>query len=265
VVVLVRDLPAAVVDYSGLGFTVVDGGTHAGGATHNALIGFADGTYLELIAFTRPPLLDLVRWLDALRVLPLALLGRPALERRFVRRAAGGEGLTDWAVVPLTLDDATRLGSRVSLAGPFVGHRVRTNGTRISWDVFVPRDEELPFVVVDRGARSLRMPAESAFAHPNGVVGIASIGLDVRDAETSARRYAPFLEGECARTDAGWRFWLSCPDGGHQATIALASSPRAGRGTITRRVHSLTLRTADRACRGPLDTCRTHGARILIV
>jgi catechol 2,3-dioxygenase-like lactoylglutathione lyase family enzyme len=53
VVILVAELERAIADYTTLGFTVQRGGTHAGGSTHNALVGFADGSYLELIAFLR--------------------------------------------------------------------------------------------------------------------------------------------------------------------------------------------------------------------
>ena len=51
VVIHVADLDAAIADYASLGFNVQRGGTHADGATHNALIVFADGSYIELIAF----------------------------------------------------------------------------------------------------------------------------------------------------------------------------------------------------------------------
>ncbi|PMP81392.1 MAG: VOC family protein, partial [Roseiflexus castenholzii] len=53
IVILVRDLLAAIDDYTALGFTVTPGGVHADGATHNALVAFVDGGYLELIAFRR--------------------------------------------------------------------------------------------------------------------------------------------------------------------------------------------------------------------
>ena len=52
VVIRVRDLEQTIADYNELGFAV-QRGTHADGATHNALIGFADGSYFELIAFLR--------------------------------------------------------------------------------------------------------------------------------------------------------------------------------------------------------------------
>ncbi|MGH7248283.1 MAG: VOC family protein, partial [Pseudomonadota bacterium] len=50
VVVAVADLDTAGATYTQAGFTVVRGGKHNIG-THNALIAFADGSYIELIAF----------------------------------------------------------------------------------------------------------------------------------------------------------------------------------------------------------------------
>ena len=54
VVMVVRDLDSATDDYRRRGFTVTPGGEHADGLTHNALIPFADGSYLELVAFHEP-------------------------------------------------------------------------------------------------------------------------------------------------------------------------------------------------------------------
>ncbi len=51
-VIVVKDLDQAAQDYQQLGFTVVPGGQHPVGS-HNVLISFADGSYLELIAFYR--------------------------------------------------------------------------------------------------------------------------------------------------------------------------------------------------------------------
>ena len=50
IVIAVPDLDVARKSYEALGFTVVPGGRHPVG-THNALIAFADGAYVELIAF----------------------------------------------------------------------------------------------------------------------------------------------------------------------------------------------------------------------
>lgn len=50
-VILVEELEDAVAGYEELGFTVTPGGEHADGLTRNALVPFADGTYLEIVAF----------------------------------------------------------------------------------------------------------------------------------------------------------------------------------------------------------------------
>src|SRR5947208_13694479 len=47
-VIIVKDLPQAAKDYEQLGFTVVPAGRHPVGS-HNALIAFRDGSYLEII------------------------------------------------------------------------------------------------------------------------------------------------------------------------------------------------------------------------
>ena len=52
IVIAVHDLDAAVADYRALGFQVAIGGRHPGRTSHNALVVFADGAYLEIIAWT---------------------------------------------------------------------------------------------------------------------------------------------------------------------------------------------------------------------
>ncbi|HZP95489.1 MAG TPA: VOC family protein [Candidatus Limnocylindria bacterium] len=47
VVLVTLDLAAAVAEWRGRGFSVRMGGTHAGGLSENALVGFSDGSYLE--------------------------------------------------------------------------------------------------------------------------------------------------------------------------------------------------------------------------
>src|SRR3990170_2591942 len=53
-ILAVQDLQATRADFHELGFTSIYGGRHRGGLTHNALIAFADGSYLELMAPTDP-------------------------------------------------------------------------------------------------------------------------------------------------------------------------------------------------------------------
>jgi Glyoxalase-like domain len=53
-VILVEELEGTIAGYEELGFRVTPGGEHADGLTCNALVLFADGTYLEIVAFIDP-------------------------------------------------------------------------------------------------------------------------------------------------------------------------------------------------------------------
>ena len=85
VVVLVRDLSEAIAGYEALGFNVTPGGEHGGGATHNALIGFEDGCYFELIAFKDPSLKQDHRWWPRLAARQ-ATAARCSFRRLWVRQ-----------------------------------------------------------------------------------------------------------------------------------------------------------------------------------
>ena len=106
-VILVEDLERAIDDYGTLGFNVAPGGEHSDGATHNALIAFRDGTYLELIAFKRQ-----------------------APEHRWWRHTAQGEGLIDFALLPNDTAEVIAAAKErgLQIDGPTDGGRVRPDG-----------------------------------------------------------------------------------------------------------------------------------------
>src|SRR5947209_6012879 len=118
VVIVVSDLASAIANYSALGFMVVLGGEHADGLTHNALIAFSDGAYIELIAFK----------------------GAPPEGHIFGRAVKWGGGLVTYALLPndieRTLAEARARG--LQLDGPIPGGRVRPDGQQISWQVARP-------------------------------------------------------------------------------------------------------------------------------
>ncbi|PDW02918.1 VOC family protein [Candidatus Viridilinea mediisalina] len=172
VVILVTDLAEAIHDYEALGFRVVPGGEHTDGATHNALISFADGTYLELLAFRRE-----------------------AQGHRWWPHVAAGEGLIDFALLPqaIAVDVAAAKARGLHLVGPFEGGRMRHDGVQITWQTAYGRAAELPFLCGDVTPRALRVPDGLAHQHPNGAVGIFRITVAVRDLEVSAARYAALI------------------------------------------------------------------------
>jgi catechol 2,3-dioxygenase-like lactoylglutathione lyase family enzyme len=176
VVIAVRDLASAVDDYQRLGFTVTPGGEHTGGATHNALISFADGSYFELIAFREPD--------------------RPQ-EHKWWGRFAKGEGTVDYAML---VDDAGAEARRLEAAGiggdgPRDGGRLRPDGQRIAWRnsaLDVP-GAPLPFLIEDVTARDLRVPPAPATEHRLGVTGIAGLTLLVTDLDRASDSFAALL------------------------------------------------------------------------
>jgi hypothetical protein len=186
VVLVARDLNSAIADHRRRGFTVTPGGEHADGATHNALIRFGDGSYLEIVAFR-----------DNAR----------ALTHRWWKIAADGGGLADFALLSDDLAaDATALADLVKTP-PKDGGRIRPDGVELRWRTAVLR-APLPFVIEDITARDLRVPGGAAAEHANGASGIAAVtigALDVADVEwryaTLRERGAPQVEVRKAEKD----------------------------------------------------------------
>jgi len=173
VVIRVRDLEQTIADYSELGFTVQRGGTHADGATHNALIGFEDGSYFELIAFLRDA--PEHRWWDV--------------------ADQAGDGLVDFALLPesvKTVVDAARQRG-LNYAGPIDGGRVRPDGARLAWQLGRPATSDLPFLCGDATPRHLRVAEGEVRTHRNGVHDVSGINIAVRDLEASIGRYRALL------------------------------------------------------------------------
>jgi catechol 2,3-dioxygenase-like lactoylglutathione lyase family enzyme len=186
VVILVRDLARATEDYAALGFTVTPGGTHADGLTHNALIVFTDGSYLELIAFVDPGAAqdNIWGW------------------RRFLD--AGG-GLIDYCVASddLPADVARFQAQGLTLNGPTPGGRKRPDGAELRWlsASFWQAGRELPFLIQDLTARELRVPSGAAAQHPNGTTGIRELTIVTADLDRSSAGFGKLTgsaEPSCA-------------------------------------------------------------------
>jgi len=180
VVVLVRDLEQTIADYTALGFTVQRGGTHTDGFTHNALIGFADGSYLELIAFLSP---------------------KP--DHRWGAFAAQGhQGFVDFALLPPSVAEVVARvnAGGVAYQGPLDGGRTRPDGEMLRWQIGTPPDSGLPFLCGDLTPRALRVREGEIRQHANGVTGVASLTVVVRDLAASVRRYRTLLCVEQATT-----------------------------------------------------------------
>jgi catechol 2,3-dioxygenase-like lactoylglutathione lyase family enzyme len=172
IVILVSDLDEAVRDYTELGFNVVPGGEHAGGVSHNALIAFGDGSYIELIAFR----------------------GHVPKEHHFYREGVT-EGLITFALLPGAIEtDVEAARARgVEYDGPTPGGRLRPDGTRLEWQIATPHTHDLPFLCGDVTPRELRVPGGEARSHKNGATGIAYLTIETRNLQLSTQRYRALL------------------------------------------------------------------------
>lgn len=188
VVVVVAELDRAAADAAHAGFTVTPGGEHAGGYTHNALIPFADGSYVELIAFRKPQ--PAHKWW-------------PHLQK--------AEGLVDFALLSDELvAEARAINERgLRVESPSDNGRLRPDGERLAWRAVQTQTEigesGLPFLIEDVTARELRVPGEAKqTTHPNGATGIAGITVIVPDIQTGLDRFARLLgaRGEPEQTGA---------------------------------------------------------------
>jgi catechol 2,3-dioxygenase-like lactoylglutathione lyase family enzyme len=226
VVIAVQDLARAVEDYRALGFSVQMGGRHPGRTSHNALVVFEDGAYLELIAWPEPGPAE--RWYNVL--------------------TAHGEGFMDFALipgdVPRAIDEARSRG--LTMNGPIDGSRVRPDGREIRWRTGRQTTFDLPFFCGDVTPRELRVPEGEARRHANGALGVASLTVGVHDIEVSRARYRALL-GTAELAAGGTRLVLL-------QRIAAREGPCA-----------MEIRTAMPAKAGPLDTSLTHGAAIRLI
>jgi hypothetical protein len=210
-VIVTDDLGRAIADWRARGFTVEPGGQHPRGSV-NALISFADGAYIEIIAFPVPQP-DFFWW----RVLQ-----------------GDGPGPIDLALLPDDLDavlveaDAAGLG----YGPPQDGGRKRPDGETLIWRTARPEQTDLPFFCADVTPRALRVPAPPQ--HPNGATGISGISIAVGDLAASAGRWQaltgaqpvtagllPGLETKAAFLDLGaTRITLLAPEQPGRGAVA---------------------------------------------
>ncbi|HEY7062227.1 MAG TPA: VOC family protein [Chloroflexota bacterium] len=159
-VIAVPDLDAAIAAYQDLGFRIVRGGRHLVG-THNALVPFADGAYLELIAFYEPS--PAHRWWGPLQ---------------------RGGGLVDYCLRTdaLLADAAAFARGGVPMDEPVPMVRVRPDGYEVRWRLAIAHEgyrQVAPFLIEDETPRAERVPADTA--HPNGATGVRSLTIAVPD------------------------------------------------------------------------------------
>ena len=191
-----RNLTAATDHFRDAGFNVTPGGVNPGNATHNALIPFSDGSYLELFAPVDPALSEEMQVLADSGQFDTAMVGEDAMSKRFMLHLVNGTGPKDFALsapgLNLTKEQIEAGLAGVIFDGPIAMSRVRSDGVLVKWQVDVPVGKyavSMPFLIVDNTPRILRVPGGTATNHPNGATGIRSIMISTSDAVAVTRGY----------------------------------------------------------------------------
>lgn len=146
------------------------GGPHSNGITHMALLGFEDGTYIELISTLQPGPAQTVFW---------------------GRHIAGDAGPCAWAV---RVDDVAAEAARVAalgvtVDGPHYYHRRRPDQQLVEWNLAFLGDKSagatLPFIIKDITPRRLRVEPSASVAGKPGqsalLTGVANVILGVKN------------------------------------------------------------------------------------
>jgi hypothetical protein len=198
VILVVSGLNAAIAQFSQLGFTVIPGGVHSGGLTHNALIPFADGTYLELLATTRASTFRTISFIKKMRLLDIYTANQTTIGRRLIGDLASGIGMNDYSLLSMDLNhEIASLHDRgTTITDPIPGGRMRPDGQEISWRTAVPQTIDLPFLIDDLTPRELRVPKATDDMHSNGIRGISGITILVSNLVESMAHYRALLGEE---------------------------------------------------------------------
>ena len=176
VLIAVRDLDAAKDTFERLGFKVTPEGRHPGRGTSNRLVVFG-GEYLELISvhdregdLFRP---NLPSFLDEREGLFIFSMGTPDVHGRARSVREAGVLITD----------------------PVKGSRQAADGTTAySWTQAEIDPEAMPgsqtfFIQHNHTIEERYTEPLDPTSHPNGVTGISSLSLAVKDADGAARRW----------------------------------------------------------------------------
>ncbi len=254
-IILVKDLDEAAHNYEVLGFQVKPGGKHAAG-TENVLIGFHDGTYIELLAFQTPE-------------------GAPA--SRFFEPLKLGEGFVDYGA---WVADADQVLERARPAGarygePYTGGRKRDDGFQMQTRMVMTIEDSfgvLPLLFQPITDRTLRFPSGDDAEHANGVTGISEIIIAVHDLAATGKIYRAMLDvplpDVVSRDDIGANT-MTFSMGPHP--ITLATPTEGGSGAVAEHLDSrgegpymavLTAKSGAEA--STLDPAHSHGANLQI-
>lgn len=198
VILVVSDLQIATSQFTQLGFSVIAGGVHSGGLTHNALIPFPDGTYLELLATRRGSMIKTLQLLRKLRLLGIYTNNETAINQRLIGDLASGVGMNDYCLSSVDLvENLSQMKERGAIfSNPIPGGRIRPDGKEIKWRTSVPAVIDLPFLIDDLTPREIRVPKVDNDYHKNGILGLKGIIVLVANLVESMAHYRAMLAND---------------------------------------------------------------------
>ncbi|WP_137290433.1 VOC family protein [Natronorubrum halophilum] len=167
-----------------LGLAPEYGGLHANGVTHNALVGFDDGSYLELLSTVDPD-------------------ETPPRRARLIRETAGPCG---WAVGTTALEAAIERFADLGLTvdGPIEMERRTDDGELAKWACAFLGDcvpgTRYPFLIADRTPRSRRVRSSES-VRGTELTGVRTVLLGVAELDRAVAEYERFFGLE---SDGRW-------------------------------------------------------------
>ena len=159
--------------FASVGLRAEYGGAHATGGTHNALLGFDDGSYIELIALQKPGSVADDRWNTS----------KP-----------GTSHACFWAVHTDDLKsqvDAFR-NAKLESSDPQPGSRKKPDGTVLQWQTAATPDDKggdiLPFAIQDITPRSSRIQPSTS-VKGSELTGVTRVVIGVNDLSAAIALY----------------------------------------------------------------------------
>ena len=163
--------------FSQVGLDAEYGGRHSNGITHMSIVGFRDGSYLELIS-TLDPDAESPWWNDPIH---------------------GDGGPCAWAI---EVDDIETVSADLAdrgivVDGPDRYERIREDGTSIEWDLTTLGEGELgstlPFLISDRTPRERRVQPTGGLAE-SPIRGVDTVILGVPDIDAAIEEFETAFE-----------------------------------------------------------------------
>lgn len=192
VVISVSNLKKSVEQFKSYGFQVEYGGQN--GPTHNALIFFKDGKYIELISLRSKFIKILLKARLLIRSLGSNNSKAIELSDRFLTWFSEEPSLCDWCLRCEDMDESAaalqKQGHSMTDIEQF--KRVRPDGKIAEWLLSGTETRSLPFLIQDISSPDIRVPYVNNCNHDNGVIGISALRVNQQYSDVADEQLKSF-------------------------------------------------------------------------